>query len=244
MLKFHCIIIITIFILLSLISFLSCGCSQWDGKLTKADKKLIVSEHNNYRNQVALQLNSLGPKLPFAKNMLQMYWSKEIAKKARNWANNCKFEHSPGDFRKLSEFSAGENLYVTMQSGKFQSMDWKKAISSWYDEIKDFPSDRVKKFNSGGPMIGHFTQVIWAKTYLIGCGFAQYKEDGWYKGLYVCQYGPAGNMLDSEIYQTSAKKGCSCPKDCSCSNKSFPGLCCPNSKCTKKSLTYNGPVIS
>lgn len=212
------------------------GCNKWRGNINQHEKLLILQEHNNYRNQIALQTNRIGPKLPFAVDMLQMYWSDELAKKAQEWANRCRFQHSPSAFRKFRSYSAGENLYISKHSANFQSMDWRKAIFSWWNEIKIFPSNRVSSFSSGGPMIGHFTQIIWASTYHVGCGFSQFKEGSWFSNFYVCMYGPAGNVITRPIYTTSNKKECRCPRNTSCSNKEWPGLCCLRGKCSKNSL--------
>ena len=57
----------------------------------------------------------------------------------------------------------------------------------------------------------------------MGCGYVYYKGGKWSRKLYVCNYGPAGNVITLPMY----KRGdpCSdCPDGTSCSS-SFPGLC-------------------
>lgn len=219
------------------------GCNQWKGPLEKNQKQTILNSHNWYRNQIATATNTVGPKLRFAKNMLQMYWSDAIAAKAQEWANNCKFQHSTSQFRRQPDFPTGENIYESSSSGGFQTMNWAKAITSWYNEIKDFGGKSVDSMSSGGPVTGHFTQVIWAKSYLVGCGFAQYKDGGWFTSLYVCEYGPVGNVVGMAIYDSSPSKVCVCPQGTACSNTTFPGLCCPADSCDWRSQTYGGPII-
>lgn len=51
---------------------------------------------------------------------------------------------------------------------------------------------------------GHYTQLVWAKTFTIGCGYIKYREhheekEGIMKRL-VCNYGPAGNVFDQPVY--------------------------------------------
>ncbi|CAG7836512.1 unnamed protein product, partial [Allacma fusca] len=71
--------------------------------------------------------------------------------------------------------------------------------------------------------LGHFTQIAWADTYKIGCGYAFYNEGKWYRKLYICNYGPAGNIITTPMYQRGAP--CSaCPEGTYCSNQ-YPGLC-------------------
>jgi hypothetical protein len=46
---------------------------------------------------------------------------------------------------------------------------------------------------------------VWADTFKIGCGFTAFaSSDGWYKKLYVCNYGPGGNIVggSSSMYKT------------------------------------------
>lgn len=70
---------------------------------------------------------------------------------------------------------------------------------------------------------GHYTQLLWADTTLIGCGFKMFFEAGWWKKLYTCNYGPAGNIIFSQMYLQGAP--CSaCPAGTSCSLE-YPGLC-------------------
>ncbi|GIY00510.1 u6-Nephitoxin-Nsp1b_2 [Caerostris extrusa] len=48
---------------------------------------------------------------------------------------------------------------------------------------------------------GHFSQVVWATSWRVGCGRAMFMEDGWYTTFLVCNYGPTGNMEDGEMYK-------------------------------------------
>lgn len=68
--------------------------------------------------------------------------------------------------------------------------------------------------------IGQYTQLVWAKTQYVGCGLAIYGDRNttkkinnkkvYYKRL-VCNYAPAGNVIDEQVYQIGAP--CSkCPQ--------------------------------
>ena len=73
-------------------------------------------------------------------------------------------------------------------------------------------------------MIGHFTQVIWAETSRVGCGFTVYSLDGAANQLfYSCNYAPGGNMVDSQIYQLGAPAS-QCPSGYKASSD-YPSLC-------------------
>jgi len=205
-----------------------------------ADKKLIVETHNELRNEIALSLNKNSPKLPFATNMIQMYYSDAIGKKSQDWANKKKFMHSKSAYRRQPDFACGENLFMSMMSGGKPKKNWKRAIKEWYGEIKNMAGKSVDSFSSGGPVTGHFTQVIWAHSYIVGCGYVQYNDGGWITQLYVCQYGPVGNILGMPIYKSSPTKACKCEAGLVCENLDYPGLCCEKAKCKKTVLDWSG----
>ena len=205
---------------------------------TNEDKKIIVQTHNKLRNDVALGLTK--PKLPFASNMIQMYYSDEIGTKAQQWTNNKKFKHSSSAYRRQPDYACGENIYMTWMSGGKPKKNWERCIKSWYGEIKDMGGKSVDNFASGGPVTGHFTQTVWAHSYIVGCGFVQFDDDGWIAQLYVCQYGPVGNIMGMPIYNSSKQQGCQCEAGLTCANTTYPGLCCPKGKCKADSLDWSG----
>ncbi len=58
--------------------------------------------------------------------------------------------------------------------------------------------------------------------------------------MYVCQYGPVGNIKGFPIYQHSLTPKCDCPDGMGCNNLTFPGLCCPSGHCNHNSVEYGG----
>ena len=48
---------------------------------------------------------------------------------------------------------------------------------------------------------------MWANTYMVGCGYTYYNDDKrGYSKLYVCNYGPGGNLVGgSLVSQTSSE---------------------------------------
>ncbi|KAF5291064.1 hypothetical protein FQA39_LY14497 [Lamprigera yunnana] len=82
----------------------------------------------------------------------------------------------------------GQNLYLTTGFG-----NWNSAIQAWFDEYK------VYKYPDGpSSATGHFTQIAWATTEYVGC--AQSKCNTF--NLFVCNYGPGGNLQGVPPYQT------------------------------------------
>lgn len=212
--------------------------------VTESDISSILFNHNRYRDLVSRQATSeVGTRLPAALNMRQMYWSNEIAKKAQEWANQCTFAHSSSQFRTLpSGLILGENLAIEWSSRALPK-NFSKQIGAWYLEITDYAnqSPNVEQFapSTTSAQIGHFTQVVWAETYLIGCGFAVCPQDGLIKNLYVCQYGPAGNFIGRPVYLIADNpSNRECPSGTVISSE-FTGLCCVPGKCTSKDLRLN-----
>ncbi len=71
---------------------------------------------------------------------------------------------------------------------------------SRFDEVKMVPAKVVKKYSTN-EATGHYTQMVWGQTRFVGCGHTTYKGGMGVKKLIVCNYGPAGNVLDKQMYQ-------------------------------------------
>uniref|UniRef100_A0A8C3T8X4 SCP domain-containing protein n=1 Tax=Chelydra serpentina TaxID=8475 RepID=A0A8C3T8X4_CHESE len=164
-------------------------------------RKEIVDQHNALRRGV----------MPTSRNMLKMEWSPAAAENAKSWANECTLSHSP-EKRRITTVGCGENLYMSTAPNS-----WSDAIQSWYNEVENF------MYGIGptkpGAVIGHYTQVVWYKSYQIGCAVA-FCPQSEYNYFYVCQYCPAGNY--ENIMSTPYKSGAACGD---CPNACDNGLC-------------------
>lgn len=105
-------------------------------------------------------------------------WSPALAASAKAWAQNCEFKHSG---------AAGKGENLSRWQGPFTQ---REMVDIWYDEITDYDF-RTGDAKRPGAMIGHFTQMVWAGTTQVGCGYASCPRVGEYL---VCQYAPAGNV--------------------------------------------------
>ncbi|XP_072856463.2 glioma pathogenesis-related protein 1 isoform X1 [Pogona vitticeps] len=152
------------------------------------DEKFIkdcVNHHNYFRSSVN----------PSSSNMLQMTWDPALAKTARAWAKKCHFGHNvylkiP---RKVHPYftPVGENIWT----GSASHFSVEEALRMWYDEVHayNFESQTCAK------VCGHYTQVVWATSYKVGCAVQFCPRVSGYEELsngahFICNYGPAGNF--------------------------------------------------
>jgi len=184
------------------------GRSAVGNSLTSKDRKAILRAHNKKR-----QLVKKGKQdgLPAAtKAMPNLKWDNDLAKLAQRWIEQCVWDHDTA--RKTEKFSSvGQNLYMykTTTDESTAPAPWQDSVDSWYNEVHDYKKQGHNYQNfqggiSGAPAIGHFTQVIWAATTHVGCGYVRFIENKqgrkWYIVYVACNYGPAGNMMGDAIY--------------------------------------------
>ncbi|RWR99116.1 vespid v5 venom allergen-like protein, partial [Dinothrombium tinctorium] len=103
---------------------------------------------------------------------------------------------------------------------------WSKIINLWYEELQIAPNSVVHNFNLHGLNIGHFTQMAWASSRKIGCGFAAFRiVDPKFKvaHLYTCNYAPSGNRKGNSMYLEGAAMS-RCPQSTQPSKK-YSALC-------------------
>nr|CAD7197569.1 unnamed protein product [Timema douglasi] len=82
---------------------------------------------------------------------------------------------------------------------------------------------RWHHFTTKPSSAGHYTQVVWANTHEVGCGYISYPGKSSHSTTLVCNYKPGGNILSAAIYKVG--KPCSdCPKGTKCDTK-YRGLC-------------------
>ncbi|XP_074660350.1 cysteine-rich venom protein-like [Tubulanus polymorphus] len=135
--------------------------------------------------------NSVRAKVTDATNMLKMYWDEDAALVAQAYANTCQTNHDSGWSRfTIGGSFAGQNI----ASG---SGSWTDVINNWAAEISDYTYGIAPVNNA---VVGHYTQIIWAWSYRIGCGKAVCKGNI----IHVCNYSPPGNMGADDDKRTEA----------------------------------------
>ncbi|KAH8335726.1 hypothetical protein KR074_012117, partial [Drosophila pseudoananassae] len=168
--------------------------------ITAEEKSIILQEHNRLRQIVA---TGRYPGQPGAENMREIVWDDELAARAQKWADNCQFRHDP--HRTINRFTMGQNLAIIWSTAPLDADDgdFPSRIQSWFNEVQKYSFG-----DAWSPKTGHYSQLVWGETSLVGCGYAEYKDTSKYNKLYVCNYGPGGNVVGYNPYEVG-KPSCS-----------------------------------
>ncbi|KAJ1530155.1 hypothetical protein ONE63_005086 [Megalurothrips usitatus] len=206
------------------------ACKSYGPTISNSDKDLIVRLHNEYRNKVALGQEKRGKNhpQPSASNMRKIVWDNELATFAQRWADQCTFEHDTCHTTADGTVS-GQNLLSGGLAPNQKKPDWANAIKIWYDEVAARDGSlNTKPFKVDNTFmdVGHFTQLAWANTYAVGCGYSTYRAGSGSAPdtqLVVCDYKPSGNFEGDVVYEGGAPAS-KCPAGTS-KDKTYPGLC-------------------
>jgi len=160
--------------------------------LFASDKKVAVEEHNRARREAT----------PAASNMMKMIWDERLGQTAEAYSRQCTFAHSKG--RRAANFSyVGENIYIS-SFPRPAAQVLRNSIVAWDNEKKDF--DFALNGCKPGKKCGHYTQVVWARSYAVGCGVTTCRnvvinEKVWSTAqIVICHYGPGGNIVGMKPY--------------------------------------------
>ncbi|XP_071044123.1 venom allergen 5 isoform X2 [Parasteatoda tepidariorum] len=206
------------------------SCNIIRSQLTQQEIQQVLELHNSFRSVMATQQEESNG-LPPAGDMMLMEWDHELAKVAQQYSDLCIYAHDKPDERRVRNFGTGQNIAFQRLTGYSlnpPTPDWSFAVGDWFEEIVYFSDDMVCNFPQPQPAQGeyrHFSQLIWSRSFRIGCGYTMYKTDNSYTRLYICNYGPTGNIYGGCVYDQSP--ACSkCPINTQCTSGSqYPGLC-------------------
>ena len=145
----------------------------------------IVNAHNIHRSNHSVP---------------NVQWHTGLANAAQMVANKCSFTHDLDTGKDQCGFSSyGQNFACV---GGDASEDPSKDISGqWYGEEGIFAASGSYGLANPNPTsdeTGHFTQVVWKASTFVGCALANCPNGvsgtSGMDSLFVCDYGPEGNM--------------------------------------------------
>ena len=167
---------IILFLGLSLL-ILSASCASVPDAATTAK---LLALHNAERAEIGLA---------------SLTWSAALASSAQKWANNLA---TNGGLKHSGTSGVGENL----AKASFRKNLIEFLFSMWSDEKEYFDnSEPFPDCSTTGNWgdVAHYTQIIWSKTYEVGCGIANTTASS----VLVCQYKLAGNYRGNYVYKAS-----------------------------------------
>jgi hypothetical protein len=169
------------------------------------ERTMVLDMHNYYRSQLAHGCSAMpnSTYAPPARNMKKFTYNCSLEATAKAWADQCLWQHSTSTFRK----GAGENMYMRTVSASttqdlttsiffLQTNAWWRELELYGGVTADNTSLRTDIFSQ----IGHWSAMSWAATYSVGCGVSKCPEGDKIKYIGVCQYWPAGNVGNQQIY--------------------------------------------
>ncbi len=132
---------------------------------------------------------------PSATNMYELKWSDELAELAQSWTNQCTFGHDKNRVsinschqvdqlwlylilqQTPTHYYVGQNVAWATTPPFLECRNYGPRIQLWYDEVKDFDPRDIKPFSEVHKrgVVGHYTQLVWASTKEVGCGWVQFK---------------------------------------------------------------------
>jgi len=127
-----------------------------------------------------------------------LLWSDELAEVAQKWAvhlqeQGCDMRHSTSGF--------GENLawfWGNSPTAEAVVQAWaSESLCYTYGRFMNGDKCESECDSSGG--CGHYTQLVWRETSLLGCGMAVCDTDV-PQEIWVCNYDPPGNFIGEYPY--------------------------------------------
>jgi pathogenesis-related protein 1 len=138
----------------------------------------ITSAHNVVRAAVGV-----GP----------FFWDEQLAATAQAWADTCTDSDNNGFLDHNPNRSVGYPWYVgeniAASSGAITAQI---AVDLWASEQQYY--DYLTNTCAPGQTCGHYTQIVWANSILLGCGMSSCPQLTLPNSI-VCNYGPGGNII-------------------------------------------------
>ena len=139
--------------------------------LSDAERDALLAAHNRWRERF---------------DVPPLVWSGELAAVAQDWADTLAAGGMSMRHRSPNRF--GENIFWC--SGR--AAEPSDVVDAWGNEVELYDPDK----NNWWPHAGHWSQLVWRTTTLVGGGVA--RRDG--QEMWVCNYDPRGNWTGERPY--------------------------------------------
>ncbi|KAF6211637.1 hypothetical protein GE061_012150 [Apolygus lucorum] len=201
------------------------NCTRSSFLIHNDDIQSILDMHNQLRELVASAwyTDNTPEKLknfPKSSNMREMRWDKQLADSALAWAKQCTVGHDECrdlwlDGRRKFVLNVHEvpSQNLMRASQMYSSREWyteteqphiQTFFDEWIDEVSNFSKTTIQHYvESENVLTHHFVQLIWARTYMVGCAMVSWnipKKPGYRTLFLVCNYAPRGNIDQQPIY--------------------------------------------
>ncbi|CAB3378349.1 Hypothetical predicted protein [Cloeon dipterum] len=194
------------------------GKEIWTVETGEEDKLAMLHTLNTFRSLIASGRTAVYRP---ATNMRQLTWDEELATLAQRFAEHCdryaKFNFTVDRFPVGEVIMTYEEKKITLSNGqpphvlKVTKTLFVRAFDFSY-LLKDIPRWRPTPYGN------YFTQLIWAKSHLVGCGYTLFVEGKTGVRMLVCLFGPKGNVANASVYEEGEPK-------CDIPSKYYEGLC-------------------
>jgi hypothetical protein len=214
---------------LVVLPFFLCSWALLANSITNEEKDAMLDRHNYHRSRIARGLVDSNP--PGA-DIVLLEWEERSVKSSFNWASHCLQRHNTNKARRFGSYeTVGQNIasFVEVNASMV------KAVDLWYNEINYF---NYTKLSCSG-ICGHYTQVIWSSSAVIGCANAYCPNSNLQSNI-VCEYAPGGNWDGEHPY----KVGPACSQCPSNYPKCYNGLCAMEAQCTKYNLPCTNSTVT
>jgi pathogenesis-related protein 1 len=170
-----------------------------------------TAAHNAIRDELS-ESEDLPQPLP------DLTWSDALAVVAQDWADTLTSE-TCGSIGHRPNGRYGENIAARGSRGiSIAPMGPDEAVQGWADEVECWTYGRITGGNTGiqnaeqceptciaaknSTGCGHYTQLVWANTRQVGCGYSTCTDDSDFLiEVWVCNYDPPGNVINQTPYQ-------------------------------------------
>ncbi|CAG4916697.1 unnamed protein product [Colias eurytheme] len=192
--------------------------------LSMDDKVRIMARLNRRRSDIAMGLNDWPP----AADMLKLRWVDELSREAQLWADQCR---PPSH---IEEHDACRDLYsvsvgqcVASIVGEAPGLRPETMVDIWYMQRISYEGNFTSYIPSSNSYYGDFAQMIWSRTYMVGCGRSRFMAlwRGRVRSVerLVCNFAPRGPIPFRALW-TPGEPASMCPSR-SRPDPDVPGLC-------------------